>query len=534
LPLLETAWHCGYDLYHLTVPDHLHEPISSHNFMDGDHGPKSLQLMWDAPFYFQFPDGRFPVIGDSSAGPLNADDVIWTGWARYGDPKYLWLLQKDLEVVGDLPGLLFGPLPAERAAFEIGNTSFANVGINRQGCTLFPSAGFALLRQDERDPRSIAVAFSFGPFGGGHGHPDKLCLVLHGLGGEPITDFGSCSYASPLKGSWTHQTVAHNTVVVDARTQATQTTGQLDFFHADPLLRVARAHDDAVYPGIHLERTVALLGSVVIDLFTVAAAEEHTCDYVLHVDGELEGLDALPPRAEPLGEGNGYPHLEDVRSVVVEGDWRGVWVGATARLATTLLGDGATEVCAARSLTNSEDVKMPLLLARRPAARTTFVTVLDAHETQPRATAIERLGLTALALRIDGAPVHLVWDTTGLTIAEIVNHNKGRKGREEEGREAEIPSPSLPFRPLPSSSFPLAAVAQLAVRRETPDGVEVSVVGGTEVQVDGLTVRAGQPGDFYLRRRGDAWTVRVGDRLPGPLTATDAAGRAAKLEQESR
>jgi hypothetical protein len=339
------------------------------------------------------------------------------------------------------------------------------------------------------------VAFSFGPFGGGHGHPDKLCLVLHGLGGEPITDFGSCSYASPLKGSWTHQTVAHNTVVVDARTQATQTTGQRDFFHADPLLRVARAHDDAVYPGVHLERTVALIGSVVIDLFTVAAAEEHTCDYVLHIDGELEGLDALPPRAAPLGEGNGYPHLEDVRSVVVEGDWRGVWAGATARLATTLLGDGTTEVCAARSLTNSEDVKMPLLLARRTAARTTFVAVLDAHETQPRATAIERLGPTALALRIDGAPVHLVWDAQELT-----------------------------------SAGPLAAVAQLAIRREAPDGVEVSVVGGTEVQVDGLTVRAGQPGDFHLRRGGDAWAVRVGDRSPGTLIATDAGGRAVELE----
>jgi len=441
-PLLEAAWHHGYDLYHLKVPDDLQEPISSNYFMDGDHGPKSLQLLWDAPFYFQFADGRFPVIGDSSAGPLRADETIWTGWARYGDPKLLWLLQKEYgRGGGGLPSVLFGPLPEEPATFEIGNASFANIGVNRCGSTLFPSAGFAILRENERDPRSIGVALTYGPFGGGHGHPDKLSLVLHGLGGEPITDFGSCSYASPLKSTWTHQTVTHNTIVVDGRTQATETTGKLDFFHADTFMRAVRAHDDQVYPGVHLERTVILLGSVVVDLFRAESDTPHTYDYVLHIDGELQDSTAdLQARAEPLGTANGYQHLEEVRSAVVEGDWQGVWVGPTAKLATTLLGDGPTEVCAARSLTDSEDRKMPLLLARRTAARTTFVTVLDAHADQPRAAEVRRLGPTALSLRIDGAPVYLLWDAAEFTAAG-----------------------------------PLTARATLACVREAADGVDVPI-----------------------------------------------------------
>lgn len=454
LPLLEAAWHEGYDLYHLQVPDTLQEPVGVNNYQDGDHGPKTLKLLWEAPFYLQFADGRFPVVGDSSGGPLQPDESTWVGWRRYGDPRLLWLLHKAPQS-GGLARLVYGPLPPDPGRFSIGTGSFARIGRNECGSTLFPSAGFAVLRQDEHDRRSMGLCLTYGPYGGGHGHPDKLSLVLNGLGWQPLTDFGSCAYASPLKGSWTHQTVSHNTLVVDGRTQATNTTGRLEYFHASDVLKTARARDDALYPGVTLQRTVLLIGPVVLDLFRAESREEHQYDYVLHIDGELQGQ-ALPPRAAPLGTEAGYQHLEEVRSTTVSDDWQGLWRGPAATLATTLLAEpGApaaetTEICSARSLTNKPEAKMPLLLARRQAKSTTFVTVLDTFERTPHVTELRRLGPRALCFRLDGVPTYVLWEAT-----------------------------------QPTTAGPLTAQGKLVVVKDAPGGPEVAIVEGTGATLRG-------------------------------------------------
>ncbi|MHB8900663.1 MAG: alginate lyase family protein, partial [Thermoguttaceae bacterium] len=61
--------------------------------------------------------------------------------------------------------------------------TFANHGEYRDGCSLLPSTGVVVLRQVAGDfttqPDSTAASLSFGPYGGGHGHPDKLNLVVY-------------------------------------------------------------------------------------------------------------------------------------------------------------------------------------------------------------------------------------------------------------------------------------------------------------------------------------------------------------------
>lgn len=93
-PLLEATHHCNLDLYRLLVPDDFtKDRESSANYVvDGDNGPKSVKLMYDAPFYFAFPDLSYPVYADSSRGPLASSDSYRIAWLRYHDPKYAWLL----------------------------------------------------------------------------------------------------------------------------------------------------------------------------------------------------------------------------------------------------------------------------------------------------------------------------------------------------------------------------------------------------------------------------------------------------------
>jgi len=65
------------------------------------------------------------------------------------------------------------------------------------------------------DPDSTAASLSFGPYGGGHGHPDKWNLMPYSLGRQWLPDFGSMPYETSDKAEWTAHTVSHNTIVVD-------------------------------------------------------------------------------------------------------------------------------------------------------------------------------------------------------------------------------------------------------------------------------------------------------------------------------
>jgi len=101
LPFTEAAYHCGLDLYHLKVPDNILKDEDSNYVVDGDNGPKSLQLLFDAPFYFAFPDLSYAVVADSGRGPLAADWTYKAAYHRYRDPKYAWLLNRSTKAAQD-------------------------------------------------------------------------------------------------------------------------------------------------------------------------------------------------------------------------------------------------------------------------------------------------------------------------------------------------------------------------------------------------------------------------------------------------
>ncbi|HEY3297865.1 MAG TPA: heparinase II/III family protein, partial [Armatimonadota bacterium] len=466
LPFTESAYHCGIDLYLLQVPDNITKDEDSNYVMDGDNGPKSLRMMFDAPFYFTFPDMSYACVADSGRGPLAADWMYKLAYHRYRDPKYAWLVRPQtrtdtdtgrvgflhyyrhsytyekvrvstdgvkwkspiwdrtdadykvsnglvraddggvsgpdsyiwtkpdfrdfvlewdmtreadsgsldraivvwhiwpvnpasrksffladycpeigktyhfrLEVQGKTARLLRDgnlvsvspqvyeanggnyhdlfydvPGPNEgRFGFDSGVTSFANNGVVQDGSSLFPSSGYATLRRPPAaksglpDSSSLALNFNCGPYGGGHGHPDKLSIVLYAGGHQWLPDFGSCGYDSPLKGSWTAQTVSHNTVVVDGVSQypagpdnrvwptdtaQKRSVGRIDLFHANPVMSIAGGWTDSVYPGVYMKRTLANLGGSILDVFSIKSSEKHVYDYVLHVDGVLKGSSA--------------------------------------------------------------------------------------------------------------------------------------------------------------------------------------------------------------------------------------------------
>jgi len=284
--------------------------------------------------------------------------------------------------------------------------TFANTGVLKNGCSLFPSSGLAVLRQHggdfTKDRDATAVAFSYGPYGGGHGHPDKLSVVVYAQGRQWTPHFGSMPYESKWKAEWTSQTISHNTVVVDGVSQKptgnrnvmwpadhfrSKVLGKLKRF--DPERKLVSASCDSAYDGIRLRRAVQLVDNCVIDVFDVGPADSGSTprprqfDYVLHIDGKLTDSSVkLEACSGALGDKCGYQHVQRRQAGVIDGvgaltfaagDKRlRIWVAGPAKAPMTIL--------VADGLTNSPNATMPMLVLRRTGVAARFVTVMEPIE----------------------------------------------------------------------------------------------------------------------------------------------------------
>jgi hypothetical protein len=422
VPFAEGMAHCGVDLFGMTVPNDRSWEAGAHYVTDTSDKPKSLLMMFEGPLYLTFPDLTYPAVGDSDRGPLRGAWEQLVGFHHYRDPKLSWLLTQDKlgdggEVttmgpkrpIADWHWLIYD-LPAASGVrpsaqpFEEGK--FANSGEYRNGCSLFPSSGLVVLREASGDftqrPDSTAVSFSYGPYGGGHGHPDKMNIVLYTQGRQWIPAFASMPYETHWKAEWTAQTVSHNTVVVDGISQqptgvrnpqwptddaSDQVMGRLERFA--PEAKLASASCDRAYPGIVLRRTVRLVGHDVVDDYAVApegsSSEpgQHQFDYVLHIDGGLTNSSLpLAPRSGKLGEICGYQHVEQKQGGAADNSLTLTFASGTKQLRLWILPtDGTpTEVIIGEGLTHSPNAKMPMLILRRKAAHARFVTVIEPVE----------------------------------------------------------------------------------------------------------------------------------------------------------
>ncbi|MEO8227940.1 MAG: heparinase II/III family protein, partial [Gemmatimonadota bacterium] len=79
--------------------------------------------------------------------------------------------------------------------------------------TLLADQGLAVLREGGR-----YASLECGPYGGGHGHPDRLHLTLFARGVHWLPDFGTGSYVSRDL-FWYRSTLAHNAPLADGHSQ---------------------------------------------------------------------------------------------------------------------------------------------------------------------------------------------------------------------------------------------------------------------------------------------------------------------------
>lgn len=226
--------------------------------------------------------GRFtPALGDSSnvyGGLVGQDPVVFQrAWRAYGDPRFRNFLQS------------FG------ATGEAGITHFENLfeptipdapaAPTPQASRLLDGYGMAILN-NPADTISLALYYGYM---GGHGHYDRLSFELFANGQVMMPDTGYPDFMNayvPGIFTWSKNTIAHNTVMVDAQRQPGNHPGQVQLFVDHGFARALDIDAAKTYPQTDAYRRRMVMidvdetRSYVVDCFTVKGGTQH--DYSLH------------------------------------------------------------------------------------------------------------------------------------------------------------------------------------------------------------------------------------------------------------
>ena len=189
---------------------------------------------------------------------------------------------------------------------------------------LLDGQGIAVFR---RGGGRAFVALDYGQSGGGHGHPDRLNLLL--IDGERrwLDDMGTGSYVDPSL-HWYRSSLAHNAPLADGRSQrpgegrllAFEERGAAGWAHVELPSGVLAA-------DVQAGRTVVVMPDYAVDQVVWQAGRPVAFDLPMHIDAEVEGVGPWAPRTPAASDAP-----EDGFAAVHETEAAPVRAGAVVRL----------------------------------------------------------------------------------------------------------------------------------------------------------------------------------------------------------
>ncbi len=358
-----------------------------------------------------WPDGTLPALNDGSLymdvaapGVVLGTDLVYDRYA--GDPALLGVARFQGSVILNGSGLAVAR--DYHAADAVPEMTWSSVEF-RDGAD-GERGGLGILRAGTGEDQTVAL-MKYGVHGLGHGHFDKLSLILWDQGRDVLDDYGFARFVNvepkyggrylPENDTWAKQTLAHNTVVVDGQSQnggdrevADAMHGTRHFFDGDGSdgVQSASATASGYYEGVDMQRTVLLVEDeafehpILIDLFRLAAESEHQYDYPLHYDGvpiaSSFELAAHTDALQPMGTSAGYQHVWETGRASTTADVQFTWLDGHRYYSVTTAGNGPTEILMGRTGANDPHFNLtrePLLVLRRRAADHLFASVIEPH-----------------------------------------------------------------------------------------------------------------------------------------------------------
>ena len=249
-----------------------------------------------APFRTLLPDLTYPSRRDSqyaiSVRQPRFAESCELGLARRDDPRLLGMLARlyDPAVPARDTGRRASTADVERNLPATGLTRddlswrcllFARASLpplepHPLQSDLLPAQGFGILR---RDGGRCFVGLDYGRSGGGHGHPDRLNLLLSDGDARWFDDPGTGSYVDESL-HWYRSTLAHTAPLLDGRSQP-RVDGELEAFEDLGSAGWMRARAELA-PGVVVHRTVVVVDDYLVDRVEWEADEVHELALPFH------------------------------------------------------------------------------------------------------------------------------------------------------------------------------------------------------------------------------------------------------------
>ncbi|GAA4732659.1 heparinase II/III domain-containing protein [Flavisolibacter ginsenosidimutans] len=269
--------------------------------------------------------------------------------------------------------------------------------------------GISFLRVD-KDANLTTLVFKYASHGLSHGHFDQLGISLFDKGSEILQDYGSARFVNieqkwggrylPENKGYAAQTIAHNTVVVDEKSQFNAKEEVAENYHGEklfssfgnPAVQAISAKQENAYPGVSLHRTLYLLQlpegkKLVVDLFNTTSTAPHQYDLPFQYNGQVIkasfNYKASTAMQKPLGTKNGYQYLwkeaeANLRDTLAQFTFLNK---KTYYTISSLITDSA-QIIFTRTGANDPDFNLrrePSYIIRKRGAAETFVNVIEVH-----------------------------------------------------------------------------------------------------------------------------------------------------------
>ncbi len=209
-----------------------------------------------------------------------------------------------------------------------------------------------------------------------HAHPDVMNIELAFYDDLVSYDLGSNGYSTRIFNEWQHKSISHNTVVLDMMDQKYEPVGEgiwpegiVEHYDENRI----RAKSKNVYECCDYTRDLRIDGPKLYDEFTIRGVEQYTIDWLFYCEGELL-CDYDTVESGPLGDGEGYQHLFNIRGFVTDDDWRVVFKLKDKSVTVGMKGEPGTKIYLFDSYTFDFNTTRPGILVRRQGSQTVYET----------------------------------------------------------------------------------------------------------------------------------------------------------------
>jgi hypothetical protein len=243
-----------------------------------------------------------------------------------------------------------------------------------------------------------------------HGHYDKLSMLMYDAGNEILQDYGAARFLNvetkdggkylPETKTFTRQTIAHNTITVDGKSDyegkesiSEKNHGDKHFFSsADTNFQIMSAKVSSAYPGVQMQRTMAMINDksfsrpIIVDIFKVDSKEKHQYDLPFYYMGQLTytniNYKANDKKMNALGNKNGYQHLWNEAEGQPDSTIAFSWLQGNRFYSVVTNTDTATKVYFVRIGAGDPNFDLrhePAIIIRNNSDSHVFASVIEPH-----------------------------------------------------------------------------------------------------------------------------------------------------------